>query len=204
MSKTIYWIGGSPCSGKSSIAEILTERYGLVYYKLDDPMQGHMEEAIRDGKPHSAANLAMDMEGMWMRDPQLQFEEEIAIYDEIFPYSQRDIAAMGEERPILAEGAGFMPHLMAQKDVAKDRYVCIVPTEAFQRENYAKREWIGLFLEGCTDPAKAFDNWMSRDALFAREMRARAQKLGYETILVDGGKGIEENCARVAETFGLA
>lgn len=31
-----YYIGGSPCSGKSTIAEILSERYDLYYFKVDD------------------------------------------------------------------------------------------------------------------------------------------------------------------------
>lgn len=31
----IYYIGGSPCAGKSSVAEILSRRYGLNYFKVD-------------------------------------------------------------------------------------------------------------------------------------------------------------------------
>ena len=32
----IYYIGGSPCSGKSTVAEILAEKYDLYYFKVDD------------------------------------------------------------------------------------------------------------------------------------------------------------------------
>lgn len=35
----IYWIGGSPCSGKSTIAEIISNRYGLYYFKVDDYLE---------------------------------------------------------------------------------------------------------------------------------------------------------------------
>lgn len=35
----IYWIGGSPCSGKSTIAEILSNKYGLYYFKVDDYLE---------------------------------------------------------------------------------------------------------------------------------------------------------------------
>lgn len=31
-----YYIGGSPCSGKSTIAEIPSKRYDLYYFKVDD------------------------------------------------------------------------------------------------------------------------------------------------------------------------
>lgn len=32
----IYWIGGSPCSGKSTIAEILAEKHDFTVFKCDD------------------------------------------------------------------------------------------------------------------------------------------------------------------------
>ena len=32
---TVYYIGGSPCSGKSTVAEALAARYGLTYFKAD-------------------------------------------------------------------------------------------------------------------------------------------------------------------------
>ena len=31
-----YYIGGSPCSGKSTIAEIVSKKYDLYYFKVDD------------------------------------------------------------------------------------------------------------------------------------------------------------------------
>lgn len=32
----IYFIGGSPCSGKSTVTEILSKKYDLYYFKVDD------------------------------------------------------------------------------------------------------------------------------------------------------------------------
>ena len=32
----VYWIGGSGCAGKSTVTEILAERYGLATYHQDD------------------------------------------------------------------------------------------------------------------------------------------------------------------------
>ena len=42
----IYYIGGSPCAGKSSVAEILLRRYGLNYFKIDDFLDRSMQ-AVR-------------------------------------------------------------------------------------------------------------------------------------------------------------
>lgn len=43
--KHIYWIGHSPCAGKSKVARILTEDYGFHYYKSDDAYDDHMERS---------------------------------------------------------------------------------------------------------------------------------------------------------------
>lgn len=200
----IYYIGGSPCSGKSTVAEMLVERYGLRYYKLDDYLEAHLKAAAADGKPHCTAELAMDLEQTWMRPPSVQCEEELAVYEEMLPYARADLAALGDGGAIVAEGAGFLPALMQGQGVDAAHYLCIVPTEAFQREKYAGRPWIGLFLEGCSEPDTAFDNWMGRDALFAVEARRQAEEFGYDAITVDGGRSPEDICAQVAARFGLS
>lgn len=140
---------------------------------------------------------------MWMRSPELQAQEEFGIYEEILPHAIRDIGELESGKPIIAEGAGFIPALLARDDISHNRYICIVPAEAFQRENYAKREWIGEFLSGCKDPDAAFENWMSRDALFAKEVLRQAQEYGYHSIVVDGSQSIEENYRIVVQTFEL-
>ena len=38
-----YYIGGSPCSGKSTIAEALSEKYNLHYFKVDDYLDRYMK-----------------------------------------------------------------------------------------------------------------------------------------------------------------
>lgn len=32
----VYYIGGSPCCGKSTVAEFLSKKYDLFYFKVDD------------------------------------------------------------------------------------------------------------------------------------------------------------------------
>jgi len=201
--KEIYYIGGSPCSGKSTIAEMLAAEYGFAYYKLDDHLFPYMEQAAADGKPLSTSQLAMDFEQMWMRIPELQAQEEFGIYEEILPYALRGIGELESGKPIVAEGAGFIPTLLARDNISHNRYICIVPTEDFQCENYSKREWIGEFLSGCKDPDAAFNNWMSRDAVFAKEVLRQAQEYGYRSIVVDGSQSIEENYKIVVRAFEL-
>ena len=199
----IYYIGGSPCCGKSTIAEMLAVSHALEYYKADDHLFDHMRLAAEDGKTHSKNTLTLSNEQIWIRNPHIQNDEEILIYNEIFQYTMQDICAIHTRKPIIAEGAGLMPELMTQIDIDKYRYICLVPIESFQRQKYAERTWIKEFLSGCDNQELAFDNWMSRDALFAKHVYCQAQRIGYSTIVVDGNRTIEDNYEVIAKHFGL-
>ncbi len=47
----IYYIGGSPCSGKSTVAEILSEKYDLYYFKVDDFLDKYAKQGTQNGSP---------------------------------------------------------------------------------------------------------------------------------------------------------
>ena len=200
----VYYIGGSPGSGKSSIAKQIAKQFGFAYYKLDDFLFTYNKKAAKEGKEHSVLARALNGEQTWMREPQMQMTEEIGIYEEIFQYALADIEKLAASKTVIAEGAGFMPKLMAMEKVLPSRYICVVPTEEFQRKVFEKRLLLKLFLIGCKDKNAAFENWMVRDALFAKEIFKQAEDLGYTALLVDGSKTIAENYDRVIKTFELA
>lgn len=199
----VYYLGGSPGSGKSTIAKMLTKQYGFHHYKLDDYLFKYMKKAARMGKEHSLLARTLNQEQTWMRKPQIQAEEEIRIYEEIFPYALDAIRKLQLKKTVIAEGAGFMPQLIAEQHVPLSRYICIVPTNDFQRKIFAKRTWTKLFLNRCSDSSAAFENWMQRDALFANDVLRQAKALGYRSILVDGKRTIAENYNEVIKMYDL-
>ena len=46
-----YVLGGSPCSGKSTIAEMLVAEFGFQYYRADDHDPDHMHGRIPNYNP---------------------------------------------------------------------------------------------------------------------------------------------------------
>ncbi len=199
----IYYIGGSPGSGKSSIAKQLSKQFGFAYYKLDDYLFRYIKKAAKEEKKHCAANCSFTAEQTWMRTPQIQAAEEIGIYEEIYPYALAELQKTARTKTVVAEGAGFMPKIMAQHNILLTRYICIVPDEKFQRKAFAKRVFPKLFLIGCKDKNAAYENWMKRDILFAKEMLQQAKLHGYSSILVNGEKSLAENYATVLSKFNL-
>ena len=197
----IYYIGGSPCSGKSTIAERLAEKYGLQHFRQDDYLEEYIKRGAKAGHDLCKKISEMSNEEMWMRSPKELWEEEITLYEMIFSNTIIDVLALSKTAAIIAEGAGFMPHLVKQLGVDKTHYVCVTPTREFQLDKYAKREWISIHLRGCTDEKKAFENWMERDVLFGEFVTQAAKELGFPYLVVDGTSSIEENFAMVEEIF---
>lgn len=70
--KEVYYIGGSPCAGKSSVAEILSRKYGLCYFKVDDFLDRYIQAGAWKECPVCRKVTSMNAEQIWMREPILQ------------------------------------------------------------------------------------------------------------------------------------
>lgn len=200
----IYYIGGSPCSGKSTVAKQLKTRFGLSYYKLDNYLDDYMNRLAKGGNELCVRVSALEKAGMWMRDPAEMCAEEQQIYRDMFPLVRKQLERYPANKAVVAEGAGLMPELMERLGVPQNRYICMVPTRRFQQEKYAQRSWINYYLRDSGDPKKAFSNWMERDALFAEAVQEDALWLGYQVLVTDGYTDEEQTFAAVCSAFGLS
>lgn len=199
----VYYIGGSPCSGKSTVAEIIAKNYGFHYFKADDYLERYTIKGAKMHYPICTKQNQMSTEQIWMRDSTLQCKEEFQYYRELSEFIQADLINYPGEKTIIAEGAAYLPELMNQHNITKDRYIAITPTKEFQISRYREREWVSYFLEGCSDKEKAFANWMDRDVQFAQEVRRQCQEMNYSSILIDGTIAIDQIVSMVCASFGL-
>ena len=198
-----YFIGGSPCSGKSTLSNLLAERYNFVYYKIDDYEQEHINKS--DSKKHPIMHKWKEpiWDEIWMRPVDIQVKEEFKFYIERFEMILSDLKQFSEEDIIIMEGAALLPELIKKIDVDVNRIIYMIPSKKFQIEYYSKRDFIKGILFECSKPEKAFINWMERDHRFGEKVKEQAEKLGYKVIYVDGEKTIEDNFDLVSKHFGL-
>ncbi len=185
----LYMIGGSPCSGKSTLASLLARKYDSLHIKLDDLVDEMMSQASVDSQPICLLRQDRNPEQIWMRHPEEMAGEEWCFYEEIFPYVTSYLLN-NQDKPLLLEGAGLLPHLVKALEWPATSYLCLTPTADFQKKHYRQREWVPYVLEGTTNPEQAFENWMQRDILFAQMVRKEAQKLGYPSLMTDGSRSI--------------
>ena len=198
MNKEALFIGGSPCSGKSTVAEQITKKYAAHYFKIDDFLDNFIKNAAEKGYPSCKKNINMSPDEIWMREPFIQCEEEFLIYDEISELVFAHLAEIDADF-IVTEGAAYTPRVM--KKYGMKNYITIVPTPEFQILHYKEREWIPYVLEGCSNKEKAFDNWMKRDILFAKQVLAECKETKVPCIVNDGTRAEEEIFDTVKEQF---
>ena len=87
----LYMIGGSPCSGKSTIASLLARQYQLLHIKLDDLVDEMMSQASADSQPICLLRQDRNPEQIWMRNPEEMADEKWRFYEKIFPYIKSSI-----------------------------------------------------------------------------------------------------------------
>lgn len=199
----IYYIGGSPCAGKSSVAEILSKKHDLYYFKTDDFLDRYMQTGARKGYSVCRKVTSMNAEQVWMREPLVQCREEFDIYREIFELVATDLKLIDWKGGIITEGAVYLPELMKQSGISDSRYISITPAKEFQITHYRERDFVPLVLEGSSDKEKAFRNWMDRDILFAQEVQRQCQKENYVSVINDGTMEMDELANLVAAHFEL-
>ena len=194
----IFYIGGSPCSGKSTVAEMLAKQYGLYHFKADDYLDEFTALGAEAGLLVCQRIQRMTADETWLRPPHIQCQEELDYYTEIFPFVMEKLRQLPHGR-VIAEGAAFLPCLMADAE----HYVAITPSREFQISRYRERPWVPYVLQDCTDKELAFANWMERDALFAEDIRRQCAELGLPHLLTDGTIPPEVRLAHLAHHFHL-
>lgn len=206
MRKTVnvYFIGGSPCSGKSTVAENLSPKNGLLYFKVDDHLDTYTRMGAEAGYPMCRKQMELSAEQIWMRTPRVQCEEELRYYEEIFPFVLNDLGNLDTNAAVITEGAAYLPNLLKRIGIPDNRYIALVPTEVFQVFHYRKREWVSNVLAECSDPEKAFQNWMDRDILFAKEVVQRCREENYRYLLNNGEWPIQKLEDMIKSHFDLA
>lgn len=199
--RKVYYIGGSPCSGKSTVAEFIARKYNLSYFKVDDFLDQYTEMGVESKKPICIKLKKMSPEQIWMREPQIQNLEELQYYTEIFEFIKQDINKISNQNGIITEGAAYLPYLIRRCNINKKHYINLTPTPEFQIYHFRKRPFVPAVLNGCSDEAKAFINWMERDILFANTVRQQSEEMGYMTLINDGMISIEELVNIVCKQF---
>jgi len=193
----VYWIGGAPGAGKSTVARGLAERYGLRLYATDDVMGDHASRS-RD-TPLLERFLAMTMDERWVeRSPAEMLETFHWFRGEGFGLIVDDLRAMPDGPAVVAEGFRLLPHLVRPL-AAPHRALWLIPTPTFYRTALDLRGW--PVAARTSDPERARRNLTERDRMFADRLTREA---GDAAIHQDGSMTEAETLDLIARRLGLS
>ncbi|WNS41421.1 hypothetical protein [Paenibacillus sp. MMS20-IR301] len=199
---TIYWIGGSACAGKSTLAKRFAEENNLTLYACDEHYGKHLQRTLEEAQSAMYRVSRMTMNEVFLTR---SIAEQLNTYTEClredFRYVLEDLAGL-RDRPVVAEGNQLLPGLVKPLLRRTDKAVWVIPAEQFQVEQYRKREWIQGILKATEDPELAFGNWMKRDAMFAGRIKQSAEEQQLRVLEVDGSRTLEQNFAELTSWFG--
>lgn len=200
----VFWLGGSTCAGKTSVARRLAATHGLRLYSCDDTFEDHRRRARPDRHPGFCR--IMDLTGLelWSRPADRQVEDLLAFYKDGFELILEDLRALAPGPAVLVEGTGLLPDALHPLLAEPHRALYLISTPTFRRRRYPERgAWVREELAGTGDPEETFARWMARDDALARLRAAQANALGLTVLEVDGTRTVEETAAQVARCFGL-
>lgn len=200
--REVYWLGGGGCSGKSSVARILAQRSGLPLYSCDDAFEAHLQRA--DPLRHASFLRVgrLSPQELWEPSAEVQAAELLAFYREWLELVLKDLA--DHPGPLLAEGAGLRPELIAPYVASPRHALWLVATPEFRRSRYPQRgPWVAELLAGCPDPDAAFERWMARDDRMSSTLIEEARRRDLHILEIDGRRAVEETAAVAAAWFQL-
>jgi hypothetical protein len=181
----ILWIGGSPRSGKTTIARRLARRYGLRLYSADTQTWAHRDRALEAGIAHAQRWESLTPIERWKKPPAQLLE--MSLHTHRGPMVLDDLRALPRSPLIVAEGSTLPAWAVSSGDATRSRAVWLLPTVEFQQEQLA----VSGTAEG---PATLY-------RLLRQTVEREATDNGVRTLIIDGSRAASEIGSAVERLF---
>ncbi len=167
-------------------------------------MADHALRTSPDAHPLLHAFLGMSMNERWLnRPPSEMLKTFHSFRGEAFELIVEDLLAVPSNQVVLAEGFRLLPRLVAPLLSGPRQAVWLIPSPEQRRSALQARGSLYEIAGKTSDPDRALDNLLTRDAMFSEEIDAEAMALHLPVIRIDVGDDIADVTQRVADALGL-
>jgi hypothetical protein len=201
--RAALWIGGGQWAGKSTVARLLALRCGLATYHYDyHDARGHDDRRIARRVRLGEPPFGPDLDEVWVNTtPARMAADTVADFPARFEWVLDDLRALVSGRPVIAEGWGLRPGLVASIIDSPRRMVVMVAAEEFLQQQVRELSRAATLSLQVSDPVRAQRNRLTRDRLVAEDAVRSARRLGIRVIEVDGTHGATAMANIVADHF---
>lgn len=209
----VYWLGGSGCAGKTTIANKLAAQCDLAVYHCDDHVREHYARIESEQLPLPTiaafiANLKAGRKLLGEDQADINHGRYMALcfaaWQEEFTLVLDDLRAMPRQ-PTIAEGVFFVPWLVT-KMAPFSRVATLIGGDAFRHRTYmnpGRPEIVLNRFKRSYDPERALENILQANALIAETLFRCAQIHNCFVAEVDGSTDADSIAKIVAEHFFL-
>lgn len=198
----VLWLGGATDAGKTSVATVLAERYGLQLYSFDEHAEELWENHFsQQPSSHGYQMMALRSDERWvLPSPAALARQSIEIATECFPVVIERLLALPPEPLIIAEGFEFLPELVEAVLPDRRQAIWLGSTETFQRTAFVQRGKADAH-KNKSDPERAAQNHFNRDRLLAQHIAEEALRRGLTYLEVDGSLPLLDVVSLVERQF---
>lgn len=188
----VLWIGGGTDAGKSSVAQLLAEKYNLPLYSFDEHAEVLWENHFsHQPSSHGYGWMAMTLEERWvLRSPEAMALQAVQIAEECFPLVLEFLQTMSQNALVVAEGFEFLPLLVDGVITTKRQAIWLLPTQGFQAASFTRRNK-PVYHQQRSDPVRAAENHLRRDLLLTQWVKEQADGRGLATLEIDGALALD-------------
>lgn len=199
----ILWIGGGSGAGKTTMARQLQGRHGFGIYDTDAAMSAHADRCAPKDCPSIVEFARMTMDDRWVqRTPEVMLETFHWFRGEAFGCIIEDLLQLSRQPRVIVEGFRLLPHLVQPLMTRAEQAVWLLPTPGFRRTAFETRGGLWYIAGRTSDPAKALQNLLTRDAMFTDRLQGEIAHLGLNSIQVDQSMS-EDDLLRHIEPFSV-
>lgn len=135
--KNIYFIGGTACGGKTTMAKLIAQKYDMIYYNADDAMRNHFKIANKAEQPEMSRKFK-DAEEYFNRPINEYSRWILDINEEAFDMVILDLLKLSKGKPIMAEG--HFDAKLLKNIVSYDRAIFLFAEDDLIRRDYYSRD----------------------------------------------------------------
>ncbi len=151
---------------------------------------------------HFHRGLARTAHESWvLRSPQDMAASTLRVFEERFQMVLEDIRELAVEPPVLVEGWGIRPNLVAPLLKSRRQAIWLVPTEPFRRHQLEILPRAQSVPVETIDPERAQRNRLERNQLLALDVVESARQLGLRVLKVSAITSLVEVVSRVEAHF---
>ncbi len=203
MENNVFYIGGSPCSFKTAIADRLSEEFDIKAYNSDNHIERYLEVGAKKRNKTLRKMRKVSVLDQWFDELGLQVNNEIELYKFAGKIIKGDIKRFYRNKNVVVEGCPLIPEFINKNAIEENRYIVFVAAKSFQRSVFEKREYIDRYLNLTKDKELAFENWLSRDEMIAAYYKEECEKYGYKFIEISSKTSFDKVYDEVVKHFGL-